>query len=156
MSRRLLYLLFSYHRLCNCRLSPSALGFLTTSWVVFRTAGLNIPANCGAVADAACLGVSALWVWFHGCRRWLQLIRRTSAVKLSAPDASSHPLPAQPIAALRPRLAKAQTLFMSAAGMEPQWLRGGWGTLVVRRGCYWFEPGAWGKAAASLQLLLTR
>lgn len=83
-------------------------------------------------------------------------MRRTSAVKLSAPDASSHPQPQPPIATLRPRLAKAQTLFLSGARLEPQWLRGGWGVLVGRPGCYWFDAGAWGKAAGCLQVLLTR
>lgn len=83
-------------------------------------------------------------------------MRRTSAVNLSAPDASSHPRPQPPIAALRPRLAKAQTLFMSGACMEPQWLRGGSGVLVGRPGCYWFEAGAWRKAGGCLQVLLTR
>jgi hypothetical protein len=83
-------------------------------------------------------------------------MRRTSTVKLTPPDASSHPLPQPPIATLRPRLAKAQSLFMSAAALEPQWLRGGWGSLVGRQGCYWFDTGAWGKAAGCLQLLLTR
>jgi hypothetical protein len=83
-------------------------------------------------------------------------MRRTSAVKLSAPDASSHPKPQPPIATLRPRLAKAQNLFTAAAGVEPQWLRGGWSTVVGRPGCYWFDKTAWGKAGGCLQLLLTR
>jgi len=45
---------------------------------------------------------------------------------------------------------------MSAAVMEPQWLRGGWGTVVNRPGCYWFDTGAWSKAGGCLQLLITR
>lgn len=92
----------------------------------------------------------------HTEQEWLQLLRRTSGIHLTAPDASSHPQPTPPISSLRPRLAKAQTLFLSAAGMEPQWLRGGWGTVVARTGCYWFDGAAWGKAAACLQVLLTR
>lgn len=88
--------------------------------------------------------------------RWLDVIRRHSNVKLVAPDASSHPQPQPPIGALRPRLAKARTLFMSGSAVEPQWMRGGWGTLVGRPGCFWFETAAWRKAAGALQVLLTR